>query len=304
MLRMSALEPSAPASLVRPASKPPPGRRLTDLAILFRLPSCLAGGASVLLGLHLAAVKAGPPTRTAWLGILSIFFAVAAANTVNDVLDIAIDAAAKPNRPLPAGRLTARCALAISGAAGLAALVCAGPLGSYAVLWVAGLLALAFLYSYRAKNTVLLGNVIVALCASSPILFGAFIDGRPSPLAWIGTGLSFTFMLAYETLKTIADRDSDAASGVRTFAVQAGVGAAVWLLRFLIAVLTLAACAASAASTQPITYLVAVLITFVLPAWSAIVVLGRSPDRKAIHAGVFLMRSAWFLGIIALWLLR
>jgi 4-hydroxybenzoate polyprenyltransferase len=254
--------------------------------------------------MHLTTGKGGPSTQGAWLGMLSMFFAVAAANAVNDVLDIRTDAVGKPNRPLPAGRLTSRSALTISGAAGLAAVVLAGLLGSYVMLWTIALLTLAFLYSYRAKNTVLLGNAIVAVCASSPILFGSIIAGRPGSFALIGTGLSFTFMLAYETLKTIADHDSDAASGIRTFATQAGARAAVLLFRSLIALLTLAACAASAASPHPVTYLLAVLVTFVFPAWSAIVTLGRSPGKKEIRTTVSLMRSAWFLGIIALWLLR
>jgi 4-hydroxybenzoate polyprenyltransferase len=236
--------------------------------------------------------------------MLSMFFAVAAANAANDVLDIDIDAVGKPNRPLPTGRLTARFALAISGAAGMAAVVSAGPLGSWAVLWVTGLLALAFLYSYRAKNTVLLGNAVVALCASSPILFGSVVAGRPGSPAWTGAGLSFAFMLAYETLKTIADRDSDAASGVHTFATRAGVPAAVRLLRILIVLLTVAACAAGAVSPRPVVCLLVVIATLVVPTWSAIAMLGSSPDGKAIRTGVTLMRSAWFLGIIALWLLR
>ena len=94
-----------------------------------------------------------------------------AANAVNDVLDIDTDTVGKPHRPLPTGRLTARSALLVSGTAALAAVAFACSLGSYAILWAIVLLALAFLYSYRAKNTVLLGNAIVALCASSPILF-------------------------------------------------------------------------------------------------------------------------------------
>jgi 4-hydroxybenzoate polyprenyltransferase len=292
----------APA-LARQAQVVSLARRLADLVILIRLPSCLAGAASVLLGMHLATERSWPD-QAVLLGMLSMFFAVAAANAVNDVLDAGADAVGKPNRPLPAGRLAANSALAIAGTVSVASVVSAGPLGPYAVLWAIILLALAFLYSYRVKNTVLLGNAVVGLCASSPILFGAFIGGRASYLAWAGAGLSFTFMLAYETLKTIADHDSDKASGIHTFATQAGVRAAVLLFRGLITLLTVIAAAASAASPHPVVYLIAVLITFVFPAWSAITVLGISPRRKEINTSVFLMRSAWFLGIIALWLLR
>lgn len=301
---MTARGQMAAQSLARPAESPSLGRRLADLVVLVRLPSCLAGGASVLLGMHLTTGEVSPLAQTACLGVLSMFLAVAAANAVNDVFDVGIDAVGKPGRPLPSGRLGARSALTISGVAGLAAVVSARLLSSYAMLWTITLLTVAFLYSYRAKNTVLLGNVIVALCASSPILFGSIIVGRTSSVAWIGTGLSFTFMLAYETLKTIVDRDSDAASGVHTFAARAGVRAAILLLRTLIALLTLAACAASAASPHPVIYLLAVLVTFAFPAWYAIAMLGDSPGEKEIRTAVFLMRSSWFLGIIALWLLR
>jgi geranylgeranylglycerol-phosphate geranylgeranyltransferase len=286
------------------AGKPSIGRRLTDLVILVRLPSCIAGGVSVLLGIHLATARTWPPGWANWSAVASMCFAVAAANAVNDVLDIDIDAVGKPGRPLPSGRLSIRSAQAITGAVALAAVISAVPLGMTAVLWVITLLGLAFLYSYRAKNTVLLGNSLVALCASSPIVFGAVTTRHAPAVAWIAAGLSFTFMLSYETLKTISDRDSDAASGVHTFATWTSLRTVIYLLRCLIAVLTIAACTASAASSRPLIYLAAIMVTFVIPAWCAVVKLGRAPDSTAIKSSVFLMRSAWFLGIIALWLLR
>jgi geranylgeranylglycerol-phosphate geranylgeranyltransferase len=289
---------------VRSGGTVPLPRRLADLVVLVRLPSCLAGGASVLLGAHLAGSEAGLPARRACLGVLSILFAVAAANAVNDVLDVSADILAKPNRPLPAGRLTARAAWTISASTGLAAVILAAPLGGYAVPWVIVLLTVAFLYSYRAKNTMLLGNAVVALCASSPVFFGALIAGRVAAVIWIGAGISFMFMLTYETLKTIADLDTDAASGIRTFASRVGLRPAVLLLRGLVTLLTLAAATAAVSCPHPVVYLLALLVTFALPAWSAIVVLGRLPGRKAIRSAVLLMRLAWFLGIVALWLLR
>ncbi len=288
----------------RIAERQSAGRRLADLIVLIRLPSCLVGGVSVRLGMHLASGASGPPVASVALGMLSMFFAVAAANAINDVLDIDTDTLAKPGRPLPAGRISAQAALAVAACAGALALVTAAPLGKYAALWTLGLLALAFWYSYRAKGTVLLGNCIVACCASSPILFGALIAGRPDALAWIAVGLSFTFMLAYETLKTIADRASDEVSRIRTFATWAGAHAAVLLFRGLIALLILAASTASIASPHPGPYLLALAVTFVCPALAAVATLGGSPGPQAIRTSVFFMRSAWFLGIITLWLLR
>lgn len=277
-------------------------RWLLDLVILIRLPSCVAGGISVLLGMHLA-TGGSSPDPAAWPGMLSMLFAVAAANAVNDVLDAGADAIGKPGRPLPAGRLSAQAAMTAAGVAVMASVGLAAALGGIEALWTAALLAIAFFYSYCAKKIALAGNAAVALCASSPILFGALIAGGSSGPAWAGAGLSFVFMFTYETLKTIADRDADAACGVHTFAVKAGLFPAVFLLRALVALLTLLTVAASAVSSRPAAYLAAVLITFVIPAWSAIAVLGRAESRKNINASIVLMRSAWLLGIIALWLL-
>jgi hypothetical protein len=78
----------------------------------------------------------------------------------------------------------------------------------------------------------------------------------------------------------------------------------VLLLRGIVTVLTAAAAAAAMVCPHPVVYLLALLLTFALPAWSAILVLGLHPREKAIRSAVLLMRLAWFLGIIALWLLR
>ncbi|MGH3407903.1 MAG: UbiA family prenyltransferase [Streptosporangiaceae bacterium] len=301
---MTARQHLAPHALPRPTGRLSPGRRLADLVVLIRLPSCLAGGVSVLLGIHLTAGNTGPPVLSAVLAMLSMFFAVAAANAINDVLDLDTDALAKPGRPLPAGRISNQAALGVAACAAALAVVAAGLLGGYALLWAIVLLVLAFWYSYRAKGTVLLGNCIVACCASSPILFGSLVTRRADVLAWTAAGLSFAFMLAYETLKTIADRESDKVCRIRTFATEAGIHAAVLLFRALIALLVLAAGAASVASPHPVPYLLALAITFVSPALTAVVTLGSSPRPEAIRVSVFFMRSAWFLGIIALWLLR
>jgi geranylgeranylglycerol-phosphate geranylgeranyltransferase len=279
-------------------------QRLIDLVVLARLPSCLAGGASVVLGIHLARGQVLPPTRHDVIAMLGITLAVAAANVLNDVCDVDVDALDKPNRPIPSGRVSSRAAFRLACFLAVSAAVCSAPLGSSILLFMIVLLALAAGYSFYFKNTVLLGNCVVALCASSPILFGAAVVGVFHSAVFAATALAFTFMLTYETLKTIADRDSDAAAGLRTFATAMGIRASINLLRTLIAILTVAACCASVASSTPVAYLAVVVTTFVLPAWSTVVILGSYATERSMRIGVFLMRIVWFLGIGSLWLLR
>ena len=279
-------------------------RRLTDLVVLIRPPSCLAGGASVLLGVHLATGRTTLPHYDVIPAIVGMILAVAAANVFNDVLDISLDALGKPSRPLPSGRFSSQSALILAGGLAVAAIAETIQIGIYAVLWMAGLLAVAAAYSLRLKNIALLGNLTVALCASSPILFGAAAAGIFNAVVWTATVLAFAFMFTYETLKAISDRDSDKAGGIHTFAAVRGAHAALILFRFLVATLTTAAFAAALVCARPVPYLTAIVLTFMLPAWSATIVLGRRLADAAVRRSIFLMRIAWFLGIVALWLLR
>jgi 4-hydroxybenzoate polyprenyltransferase len=279
-------------------------RRLTDLVVLIRPPSCLAGGASVLLGVHLATGRTSLAHYDIIPAIGGMTLAVAAANVFNDVLDISLDALAKPSRPLPSGRFSRRSALILAGCLAVVASTETIQLGIYAALWMVGLLAVAAAYSLRLKNIALLGNITVALCASSPILFGATAAGVFNAAVWIATGLAFAFMFTYETLKTISDRDSDKAGGIHTFAAVRGAHAALILFRCLVVALTGAALAAAWVCARPVPYLTAIVLTFMLPTWSATIVLGHRLEDSAIRRSIFLMRIAWFLGIVALWLLR
>jgi geranylgeranylglycerol-phosphate geranylgeranyltransferase len=264
----------------------------------------VAGGVSVLLGVHLATGRTSLAHYDIIPAVVGMILAVAAANVFNDVLDISLDALGKPSRPLPSGRFSPQSALILAGGLAVAAITATIQLGIYSTLWMVGLLVVAAAYSLCLKNTVLLGNITVALCASSPILFGASVAGRFDAAVWIATGLAFAFMFTYETLKTISDRNSDTAGGIRTFAAVRGAHAALVLFRLLVVALTAAAFSAASVCARPVPYLTAIVFTFMLPAWSATIVLGRGPEDAAIRRSVLLMRIAWFLGIVALWLLR
>jgi geranylgeranylglycerol-phosphate geranylgeranyltransferase len=280
-----------------------PARRAADVVAIVRLPSCLAGAASVVLGAHLATGDPLPGGRGT-LAAVGIGSAVAFANVVNDIVDRPVDAIAKPHRPLPSGRLSVRTAKWLATGLAAGALVPAAPLGPGFALWMLLLLALAAAYSLRLKNSVLAGNVVVAACAASPIPFGAAAVGDAPAAVWVATGLAFGFMLSYETLKTLVDVDGDTAGGLRTFATRVGPRASRRLFRALIVALTALALAAVAVSPTPAAYVVAVAATFVAPSWSAMALLGTKTGPGPLRTPVLLMRVAWFLGIFALWQLR
>ena len=150
------------------------------------------------------------------------------ANVWNDLADIEIDRLAHPGRPLPSGLLsprTARHIATVSGVLGVALEAAVSPaLGALSVIVV----ALMFAYSPWIKRTGLLGNIVVAVLASLPFLYGAWVVGRPRA-AIVLVMIAVPLHLAREVAKDLEDAPADAGSR-RTLPVSAGASVAIAVL--------------------------------------------------------------------------
>lgn len=186
------------------------------IARLARWPNALIAALGVVVGAWWAG---GSPTASSTLLAAVAAIGLAAfANAYNDVRDEAIDRIAHPGRPLPAGELSRGTALLVAwvGAAlafGAATLVSL-PLG----LLTVGIVALMREYSRRIKRLGLPGNVVVALLASLPFVYGAWSTGRATAgiaLAAVAAPLH----LSRELAKDLEDAAADAAER-RTLAVR------------------------------------------------------------------------------------
>lgn len=275
-------------------------QRLGDIITITRFPSVMAGGAEALLGAYLAA---GKLSESVALAAAAMAFSVAAAMVLNDIADIEVDAVAKAGRPLPSGRWSVRSAWFLTSLLGSLAVVCAARIGLAFALGTAALLAVSALYSYRLKSTVVAGNVVVALCATVPVVLGAFAGGSPGPRVGAAAGLVFGFMFAYEITKTISDGKSDAQSNVRTIATACPPQVPLKLLHVVVAVLALAAFGSAAVSGHPRAYL-GMVAAFLVPTLYAVRTLARRDDPAAVAQSVLAMRIAWVIGSLTLWFLR
>lgn len=150
------------------------------------------------------------------------------ANVWNDLADIDIDRRAHPERPLPSGLISpnaARRLAAVCGVAGVALEALGAPaLGALSV----AVAALMFAYSPWVKRTGLPGNVLVAVLASLPFLYGAWAVGRPRDVLVL-VMIAVPLHLAREVAKDLEDAPADAASR-RTLPVSAGASAAIAVL--------------------------------------------------------------------------
>jgi geranylgeranylglycerol-phosphate geranylgeranyltransferase len=185
---------------------------------LARPVTTLTGILSVLLGGYVAGTGAW---LNIWLAALATMLISASANAWNDYLDVEIDRINQPTRPLPAGEVSLRSARIF--AVGLAAL---SVLIAGFINWPAFLMALLsnillFIYSWKLKSTVLLGNAIVALISALSAVFGGVAAGNAAPTLWLFLVI-LVGILGREVLKTLADYEGDLRHRVRTIATVWG----------------------------------------------------------------------------------
>lgn len=143
--------------------------KATDVLELIRAPAALT-----VLGDGLAGrAAAGSVGRLRTLPVMaSSVLLYSAGMALNDYSDADLDAVERPDRPIPSGRITRRCALAWAGgltAAGLGAAAIAGRRHVILALPLAGLI---WTYDLVAKPTVL-GPVVMAGCRAVDVLMGA-----------------------------------------------------------------------------------------------------------------------------------
>lgn len=182
----------------------------------------LSGALAVVLGGYVAGT--GEWFNVA-LAVIVTLMGSASANAWNDYLDIEIDKVNQPNRPLPSGQVSPELVKRYSFVlAALSVLVAAfiNP-AAFAIALVANILL--FIYSWKLKSTVLIGNLIVALVSASSAVFGGVAAGNPRPTIWLFL-IIFVAILGREVLKTLADYDGDLSESVRTISTVWGKRAA------------------------------------------------------------------------------
>ena len=198
------------------------GRKALAVLALIRWENALLSVAGVILGAWWVTGRPNEPETIVMAGVAVLLTAFATAD--NDVRDFDIDRVAHPRRPLPSEALSLRTARIIVGITASAALVLAALLGAGPTLAAVGVIAAMTLYNRGVKAQGIPGNVIVAIVASLPFVFGAWSAGSARaglPLFLVGVPLHF----AREIAKDIDDAHGDL-SYRRTFPLRVGAGTA------------------------------------------------------------------------------
>lgn len=193
-------------------------QQIKGLYKLSRPLSSFSGVLAVILGGYVA--QTGEWLKVGLAGSVALLVA-AAANAWNDYLDIEIDRINQPKRPLPSGLISLPTARNFSLWTSVIAIIIAYFISLPVFLVALFFILLLYLYSWKLKSTVLLGNATVAVTSASSAIFGGIAAGNVGPSLWlaliIGTGI-----MGREVLKTLADYEGDLREHCRTVATVWG----------------------------------------------------------------------------------
>ncbi len=172
--------------------------------------------------------------------ILSAASITAAGYVINDFFDLRIDLINRPDRMIPAGKISPKAAYLYS-----VFLFVIGIILSYLtanIICVAIAIFNSLLLFYYAKNlkrSLLIGNLIVSYSAASCFIFGGLAAGNTNNVIFIAV-FAFLFTFIREIIKDAEDMEGDKNFRVRSLAIIAGkkavlsLSATVVLLIFLL----------------------------------------------------------------------
>lgn len=192
--------------------------QIKGLYKLSRPLSTLSGVLAVIMGGYVAGTGAWGKIFLA--GFVTMLIS-AAANAWNDYLDVEIDRINQPQRPLPSGMVSLRAARIFSFVLAGISLVLALFINWPAFFIVLGSNVLLYVYSWRLKSTVLMGNATVALISATSAIFGGVAAGNVVPTLWLAMIIT-TAIMGREILKTLADYEGDLRQHCRTIATAWG----------------------------------------------------------------------------------
>lgn len=193
----------------------------------------------------LAADGAWPDVTMMVLFSLGAFIMRGAGCVTNDIADRDFDGqvARTANRPIPAGLVSVRQALAFAGLLGLLGLVILLQFNRFAIGVGVLSLAIVLVYPYMKRFTYW-PQVFLGLSFNWGALLGwAAVRGDLdwAPIALYGAGIFWT--LGYDTIYAHQDKEDDILVGIKSTALKLGDATPLWIVLFYTSTIALAALA-------------------------------------------------------------
>lgn len=165
-------------------------------------------------------------------------FVGSAGNVINDYFDIEIDLINKPNRPLPANKISKREALIFYLFLNIMAIILAMKINIIAITIVVISIVSIFFYSFHLKKIPLIGNLVVSFFTGLAFVFGGTaVNGVSNSI--FPAIFAFLINLIREIVKDMEDVEGDLKLGVITFPAKYGFKKAMNLILVITIILIL-----------------------------------------------------------------
>lgn len=249
------------------------------------------------------------PHRTSWdivWSAVSAFALIAFGQVFNDIADRELDTLAKPRRPIPSGLVTVPQAWGVASVLILAAVGSAAATSVATSCYAALCLALSVLYSACLKNTILLGNLTVAVVSCAMFSYGSSSVSSPWGRELVATIVIFFYTLGNEVYKTAVDTPEDARYGLRTIATMYGLRVTARVLALVTGALLVTIAVAGVTRLATLWFVLAAVVVIGVPVIGAAVT-ANAPHKMTVETFTRshrYWRLAWVPGALAMLLLR
>lgn len=219
----------------KPQTRPSIATMIKDMLALSHIVNGIGSGVGAAVGVIVTARYFGqnPPI---WSVIGAALITLLISNggfIINDIRDLPIDQVNRPDRPLPAGRISISTAYALYIGSTVLGLVIAALMGIPVLVMATVIAGLLYAYSQWLKSRYLVGHLAIATMGGLLFPFGGAVVGSVIPTIYIVPAVFLAF-LGREILKTVPDVEGDRAFSVDNLATRHGVHAAGKVGRILI----------------------------------------------------------------------
>ena len=234
--------------------------------------------------------------------VLIVMSYTAAANAINDVLDIETDKINRPSRPIPSKNLKKETASKISFALFLIGSILSLQLSSAAqFISIVISMPLMIVYSTNLKSKPLIGNITVSFIIGLSFIFCGAAFKNISPM-WTPGLLAFSLTLIREIVKDIADLEGDLVGKCRTYPIKYGLEAAVKLVFALSSMVSLAILIPYFNNVYNFWYLIILVIGVEVPLIIVVFLLVKNPTILTANQCSKILKFSTIMGLIAIYL--
>mgnify|MGYP001346867569 FL=1 len=266
---------------------------------LFRPLNLLTGAFAVYVSS--AILRSLYQTSELTFAILTVVGYNAAANSLNDFIDLKIDQVNRPNRPLTTGLVKRNTALIFSVLLFVGGSVTALFLSKLAaMITILIVLPLIISYNLKLKQFPLVGNIVIALILGLTFVFSGAVFGNIKPMI-IPCFLAFGLTLVRELVKDIEDMEGDRQSGLITFPIIAGFNRAGKLTALFAVMIGVGALIPYMMGIYSFWYLVFLVLGVETPLVTLVVLLMKSPEKLNFSLASKVLKISTILGIVAIY---